>query len=134
MIKILSDMFCKKYNSTIITISFFVISAVVVLLNTNIASAGEGVVHAFELYVESINLILITVILVLSFKISFRMGGVIRDAVNAVILVLVFFWLKELIAVLNMLGFIALEGAADAIEFFMILTLLMVTNKMRKML
>ncbi len=111
-----------------------IILAVVVFLNTSVANAGENIVHSFELYVESVNLILITVILVLSFNISARLGGVIGETVNAIILVLVFFWLKEFIAVLNMVGVISLEGAADAIEFFMILTLLVVTNKMRKLL
>jgi len=128
----------QKYNFILTTALFLIVPVLLagqVVYADNAVEGGaiNNAISAIEPYIELVNLLLITVILAVSFSVSSRMGGVIKETINAIILVLALFWLKEFIAVLTAFEFMVLEGFADAIEFLMILTLLMAINKLRKL-
>jgi len=123
----------KKYNHIVIYPIFLTVLSASVLFGDSVVYADDTMIHTLEPYIELVNLLLITIVLAVSLNVSSRMGGVVREVINAIILVLVLFWIKEFIAVLTGFEVIALEGIVDVIEFFMILTLLVALNKLRKL-
>ena len=93
-----------------------------------------GDLERAEIYIESINLILITAVLFIGLSIHQKVGGPLKNALVSINVVLSLFWLKELIAVLGELNVIHLSGSiTDFIELLMIGALLLAVNKLREL-
>ncbi len=113
-------------------IAFMAIASTAALL----ISSGTGEeLEEVEPYIELINLLLITAVLFVGATLLFKMGGILRVAVLFLNVVLVLFWFRELLAVVNAFDLISIHGTyRDILELLMIVTLLFAMDKLRQLL
>jgi len=122
----------KWYSFLVKSIAFIAIASTVSLL---ISAGTGGELEEIEPYIELINLLLITTVLLVGGTLLFKMGGVIKTAIISLNVVLVLFWIRELLAVLNAFDIVAIHGTyRDILELLMIITLLFAMDKLRQLL
>ena len=135
MIKNIIDLSTKRgaYDLLLKVIAFEVVVVFLILLY---GESFSGLGHeAAEKYMEAINVVLVSAILLIGVTVYFKIGGVLRSTIIYLNIVLVFFWLMEFLQVISEFDLLYVSGAVvDFFELCMIVSLFVAINKLRKVL